>query len=331
MCGAFCFVIFAIPCARWPSFVKRFFCCVVFWYRAWVYRMNISRRLFFCLVFLFEMCLWLLPAGVFLFIYVYVYEASPTVLLPHGVVLLSLWLGLFSLRLVNWRFARGVGVGVQVQKNIALVLLVFPPLVLSVWYVVMLVGLMYWGRVATWQLLQVYFFQSYQLSAVLGFSGWFFIAVLVLCLFLIFLLCRSVSRLDWCKEVSMRLSVSGLSLVSMLGLAVVGVQFMRLSGLVDLHPQEPIGISLFSNHSALLQSHSVVSSPLIDADEVKATDSYVADRSFSARNVILIVGDALRADHMGIYGYHRPTTPHLQASALRRQTLVNVINFGNYP
>jgi glucan phosphoethanolaminetransferase (alkaline phosphatase superfamily) len=32
-------------------------------------------------------------------------------------------------------------------------------------------------------------------------------------------------------------------------------------------------------------------------------------------NVILIVLDALRADHLSCYGYHRKTTPHLDALA----------------
>src|SRR6266850_7308554 len=35
----------------------------------------------------------------------------------------------------------------------------------------------------------------------------------------------------------------------------------------------------------------------------------------SAKRVILITCDTLRADHIGCYGYARPTTPHLDALA----------------
>jgi len=33
------------------------------------------------------------------------------------------------------------------------------------------------------------------------------------------------------------------------------------------------------------------------------------------RNIVLISLDALRADHVGVYGYHRPTTPHIDRFA----------------
>jgi hypothetical protein len=42
---------------------------------------------------------------------------------------------------------------------------------------------------------------------------------------------------------------------------------------------------------------------------VRAT--YPPDPSFEKRNVILIMVDSLRADHMQVYGYERPTTPFL--------------------
>jgi glucan phosphoethanolaminetransferase (alkaline phosphatase superfamily) len=51
------------------------------------------------------------------------------------------------------------------------------------------------------------------------------------------------------------------------------------------------------------------------ADAVEARGSYPRGQSFTKRNVILIVVDALRADHMGIYGYERATTPFLSSLA----------------
>lgn len=39
---------------------------------------------------------------------------------------------------------------------------------------------------------------------------------------------------------------------------------------------------------------------------------YAASPDFDRRNVILIVADSLRSDHMSLYGYPRPTTPFLE-------------------
>ncbi len=38
---------------------------------------------------------------------------------------------------------------------------------------------------------------------------------------------------------------------------------------------------------------------------------YPKDQAFRRRNVVIIVADSLRPDHMGLYGYQRPTTPFL--------------------
>ncbi len=47
------------------------------------------------------------------------------------------------------------------------------------------------------------------------------------------------------------------------------------------------------------------------AANAKARHEYKGSDRFSHRNVILIFSDALRADHMGVYGYARATTPYL--------------------
>ncbi|MGH9140075.1 MAG: LTA synthase family protein, partial [Thermoanaerobaculia bacterium] len=46
-------------------------------------------------------------------------------------------------------------------------------------------------------------------------------------------------------------------------------------------------------------------------DEPRARASYPAGQTFSRKNVIVIIVDSLRADHMQVYGYQRPTTPFL--------------------
>jgi arylsulfatase len=43
----------------------------------------------------------------------------------------------------------------------------------------------------------------------------------------------------------------------------------------------------------------------------------VAPRSGNGLSVLLITIDTLRADHLGLYGYHRPTSPHIDALGQR--------------
>ncbi|MGQ0736304.1 MAG: sulfatase-like hydrolase/transferase [Acidobacteriota bacterium] len=50
--------------------------------------------------------------------------------------------------------------------------------------------------------------------------------------------------------------------------------------------------------------------------------AYAYPANFDRRNVVLVIADSLRADHMSVYGYQRPTTPFLaqmhEAGRLRR-------------
>jgi glucan phosphoethanolaminetransferase (alkaline phosphatase superfamily) len=46
-------------------------------------------------------------------------------------------------------------------------------------------------------------------------------------------------------------------------------------------------------------------------DDVACRASYPRNVTFDRRNVIIIMVDSLRADHTGVYGYHRQTTPFL--------------------
>jgi glucan phosphoethanolaminetransferase (alkaline phosphatase superfamily) len=59
-------------------------------------------------------------------------------------------------------------------------------------------------------------------------------------------------------------------------------------------------------------------------EDREARLAYRKPTDFKPRNVILIVSDALRADHMGVYGYRRETTPFL--SDLYSRKLLHRVN-----
>lgn len=63
--------------------------------------------------------------------------------------------------------------------------------------------------------------------------------------------------------------------------------------------------------TALFTAPGVSNTAQAKADNARALHEYQGPQDFHRRNVILIFADALRADHMGVYGYVRPTTPFL--------------------
>lgn len=253
---------------------------------------------------------------VFISIYIFLFAAHWTVIGAHFFVIFSFWLGLFVVRLVLWRtFGWWGGV-------LAVVCWLLPVLFLLGWYLLVLLGLFSWGRVVTVPLITAYAVQALALLEVLGISIWVVAPGSLLVAVGIILLGRVMFFADWSRWASDRLSLSGLCLMAALSGALVFGQYMRLCDLTELHPQEPIGVSFFGKHSASMQSHSITISPVLDASEDRAYSNYAATEKIASRNVILIVGDALRADHMSVYGYSRPTTPFLDASRERHQTLV---------
>lgn len=59
---------------------------------------------------------------------------------------------------------------------------------------------------------------------------------------------------------------------------------------------------------------------LVAPEECRAAAPWPGGPSFVGRDIVLVTIDALRADHMGAYGYGRPTTPGLDA--LARESVV---------
>jgi Sulfatase len=109
------------------------------------------------------------------------------------------------------------------------------------------------------------------------------------------------------------------------GVAIMGVEAYRFSTSPWTSIHEPLSLTLFPEATAhALEGHSI--DPLAAANMDRADDqaraAYVPATTLSKRNLILIVVDALRPDHMGIYGYERNTTPNLSRIAANGQMRV---------
>ncbi|MDC7807767.1 sulfatase-like hydrolase/transferase [Luteimonas sp BLCC-B24] len=265
-----------------------------------------------------ELACWGSLTGAFLFIYVGTYGADAGVVLPHATVILAFWSGLVGIRLMLWRLfpAR------EAFLRASALLVLTPPVALAAWYMVTLVGLSSWGRVPTWSLVWTYAKQSPHLIATLGLPGWWLpLAAAGLTTFVAVIVWKA-PRVDWCEIGARRLSPSGLSTVASCCVALAFTQGMRLSSMTDFHHEEPIGAGFFAARSAEMQTHAATASPALDAAERHARAHYATTTTFAHRNVVLIIGDALRASHMGLYGYHRQTTPDLEASTHHHQTWI---------
>ena len=79
---------------------------------------------------------------------------------------------------------------------------------------------------------------------------------------------------------------------------------------------EPVALTFFP-----IQATRSISGDVIDKSTIEKLDliedaersAYKINPGADRKNLVLIVVDALRPDHLGIYGYGRDTTPNLRA------------------
>ena len=124
---------------------------------------------------------------------------------------------------------------------------------------------------------------------------------------------RVVARVQpWLSDpVAGRRRVVGLSSALVAVLVISGAACVALAAMnLRLLYGEPLTafLKLIPASSLLSHDNARVAAAIEDRD---ARATYKPPEQFTPKNVILILSDALRADRMGVYGYHRPTTPFL--------------------
>jgi|GEM_PF-598055 len=83
--------------------------------------------------------------------------------------------------------------------------------------------------------------------------------------------------------------------------------------------------SLFMLGSALVMAFGISFILLLGHRESDAVFPGKTRRATSPPNVILIILDAVRADHLSLYGYHRPTSPNLEKYSKRGVVFTNAL------
>ncbi len=184
-----------------------------------------------------------------------------------------------------------------------------------VYYLLIYISLTNWSRVITFEILITYLGQMESLLDVAGISPqhviFFGLIILLGCFYFWF---KLVQKTDWLWQFKTRKSNSS-GIIVILGVGAFCVNdaiafrhgYFATSG-------EPLSITFFSELAKTgFQSTSVSLHELEKNDEQarKVRLSYKPAIDTQKKNVILIVVDALRPDHMSSYNYERKTTPNI--------------------
>lgn len=254
---------------------------------------------------------WGVPAAVFLSLYIGVFGRSVEAIGPHLACVLLIAAAVATLRLV---MLRGLGQRAGLMAGAVVMGPVF--FLLLAYYVTVIIGLANWRRVATLPLLKGYVSHLDQLAEALQINA---MAVAMLLAGMLALVCMffwwGLRKFEWLGSlrelVPSRMRLPVFAAVVLCWWAGAYTWSTGVWGAAD----EPLSLSFVREAESRpnFQSHSVVADSEAQVREERARNDYQPANDARRRNVILIVVDALRADHMGVYGYARPTTPHLQA------------------
>jgi glucan phosphoethanolaminetransferase (alkaline phosphatase superfamily) len=194
------------------------------------------------------------------------------------------------------------------------------------YYALVLVGLHSWGRVVTWDLISGYAAQASRLADALQISlplaaG----AAVLVCLGLFAAAWAYLGRFDWTAPLRRTVSKPLLAAIASAGGAVVAIELYSFVAGPPTEKFEPVSVTFYPEQAAWdLHGHEIdrLKAARLDAAEDAERAAYAPAASAERKNVVLIVVDALRDDHMGIYGYARDTTPNLsrleKSGALRK-------------
>jgi glucan phosphoethanolaminetransferase (alkaline phosphatase superfamily) len=250
-------------------------------------------------------------AGIFLVIYVGRFGAPVEAIAAHFRVLATGYLWFATMRIVveclfRKTFARNFAMSIIVSAFLATTLL---------YYTLVVIGMESWARVISVDLITGYARQIVPLADALEVNLFLTSIVLVAFCATVFIASHFyLKRFDWTGLCTHR-SVRPTMVTVMVCLASVSA--IETYVFVDLPPAEqfePISLTLFPAASAhSLQGHLI--DPMVaraaDKIEDEARAAYRPRVRSERRNLILIVVDALRPDHMSVFGYPRLTTPYL--------------------
>lgn len=255
---------------------------------------------------LVELLVWVAPATAFILYYVHRFNGPMSSIAPHLMLVGVLAIGVLGLRL-----ALALCLPRKLADAIAAIVAGSTLSILIVCYAVILTGLLSWGRIPTWPLIRVYAEQWRELMSVIGMhwsivpailsAGWAFALILVWWLF---------RRSNWPHVAAAGASRRAYGLAAFAAILLLARPGYDVLGGTHAQLGEPLQVSLHPEAVVRTKAYEEPDRPA-DQGEALAASQYQPSELKSKRNVIIIVGDALRADRLSILGADRKTTPFL--------------------
>ncbi|MES2296408.1 MAG: sulfatase-like hydrolase/transferase [Pseudomonadota bacterium] len=185
-------------------------------------------------------------------------------------------------------------------------------LLLAGYYVTVHIVLGVWGKVVSAELISSYVPQASYLCEVVGIPFPLMIALICASYAGLYALCRwALDRFAWPWQRPARRG----RLFNMLLLSMAVFTVSQLPGALGRDgDQEPFGMTLHAgaNRSKLTFSQGLDVPLALNERDAQLRRSYRPSPALEKPNLVLIVLDALRVDHMSVYGYARDTTPYLR-------------------
>lgn len=255
-----------------------------------------------------ELVLFAALASVFLYFYISRFSQTPASVVPHFLVVSGFWAAIATLRLVAARLPR-------VARLACASLIAIAVLVLCLYYAIVAAGLISWGRVTTWQLIWTYATQVTELLGVLDISAGLAASVTAAVLIgVIAVAWAAQPRIDAIAALSRRLSPQMLAALIFFGTSYTVIRVVMFTDVSYATEGEPASLTFFPEQAARsLQAHTTDGARALDRIEDEVRQTYLPPMNAAKRNVFVFLADALRSDHMGVYGYARDTTPRLAA------------------
>ena len=276
-----------------------------------------------------DLATWFCAPVVFLFFYVGRFALPSSAILPHLRVVLLGFVALLVVRAILYRLLPNRRGAIIASSIVATAMLAS----MIAYYGLVITGLSYWSRVISWDLIRLYSEQLPAFADALGVSLSYCVAALIVFLVVLFVgALLYFSRNDWLASIApgARTPMGWFWFLIFIAVFAEAVEAYSFVAAPPIREREPLGLTLFPvEGSRNLQGHAVdkVQAERLGVTEDAARRSYIANPKADRKNLILIVVDALRPDHMGVFGYQRDTTPSLAriatSASLRKAAIVH--------
>ncbi|MGY6630298.1 MAG: sulfatase-like hydrolase/transferase [Wenzhouxiangella sp.] len=258
--------------------------------------------------FFLEITAWLALTSAFALIYSSNFRDSALSLEQHWHILWLILVAFFSMRIILAKIA-----GPIATKTCAL-LTPISMATLGIYYCLVIISLSNWNQVISWNLIVTYVDQLGDFIDVLGWSSWLTVTItLTVIALLLAISFWSREIFAWPQDFARAVPRTGILLLAVtLTISLSQIQFHFSQPAYQ--SKEPFRLT-FTKKNRPLQNHRI--DPLhfarVSGAERRARQELLSSEAISPRNIIVIVVDGLRPDHMSINGYDRETTPRLDS------------------